>query len=262
MSEKGEILPTLGAYFRDFLSRGRENLRKSVSYRSRTLSRLFVGLTGTRSFGLNGLDLRLQEQIDLDSQYYIEVGANDGVDQSNTLGLELFYGWTGLLIEPAKSTFAELEKNRSHRRNSLRRAACVSFGYRKPEVRLFFSDLMSVAVGLESTIGDPYKHVKQGERFLTDSQKLGIESVPAITLTSALEEAGAPRIIGLLALDVEGAELEVLKGIDFQRFRIRWILVEAREPAEIDSFLARYGFTMQAKLSSHDYLFRDTELCP
>ena len=36
---------------------------------------------------------------------FIEVGAADGVDQSNTLLLEIKYSWTGLLVEPISDQF-------------------------------------------------------------------------------------------------------------------------------------------------------------
>ena len=251
-------MPSIGAYYRDAQLRVRAAAKRHFSYRSRLVSRFLLGGDSEKpTFGLDKLDLRLQDQIDLSPQYYIEVGANDGVAQSNTLGLEILYGWTGLLIEPAAATFAQLKRNRSRRRNRLIRAACVSFSFNQPEVQLIFSNLMSVAIGLDSSISNPYAHAKKGERFLSDPQSSGVESVPAVTLTRALEDAGAPREIGLLSLDVEGAELEVLKGIDFGRYRIRWILVEARNLRQIRSYLEMFGYELQSQLSHHDYLFRE-----
>ena len=43
-------------------------------------------------------------------KFYIEIGANDGVSQSNTKYLELFYDWRGILIEPIPSVFKKLQK--------------------------------------------------------------------------------------------------------------------------------------------------------
>jgi len=42
--------------------------------------------------------------------------------------------------------------------------------------------------------------------------------VPAATLTAILEEANAPRLISFCTLDTEGTELDVLAGLDFDRF--------------------------------------------
>jgi hypothetical protein len=50
--------------------------------------------------------------------------------------------------------------------------------------------------------------------------------VPVRTLDSVLEEAGAPAGFDFLSIDVEGHELEVLRGFDTERWRPRLILLE------------------------------------
>ena len=110
------------------------------------------------SFGLEGLDWKAIDIITSESKYFIELGANDGVTQSNTLALETYCGWRGLLIEPIEETFFELARNRNSRRNTVLRAACVSSEYREATVDLVFSNLMSTAIGLDSDVGDPLSH--------------------------------------------------------------------------------------------------------
>ena len=46
------------------------------------------------------------------------------------------------------------------------------------------------------------------------------------TLDSLLDEAEAPKPIDLLSVDVEGHELDVLRGFDFVRWQPRLILLE------------------------------------
>lgn len=43
---------------------------------------------------------------------YLEVGAFDGIQQSNTLCLKSKPGWSGLLVEPIKEYFQLLKQNR------------------------------------------------------------------------------------------------------------------------------------------------------
>jgi hypothetical protein len=50
--------------------------------------------------------------------------------------------------------------------------------------------------------------------------------VPLTTLDEILTETGAPSPIDFLAVDVEGHDIEVLRGFDFARWRPRLILVE------------------------------------
>lgn len=232
-------------------------LRRFFGFRIKWLSRVLIQLDpSAQGFGLNSLDLRLIDSINTAPSYYIEIGANDGVSQSNTLLLELLHGWQGLLIEPIPSTFKRLKRNRSSRRNFLLKAACKSEETTGDVVELLYSNLMTVSLGMDSDIADPAAHALNGQKYLGPKGVVYEESAPAITLTQALNLAGAPREIGLLSLDVEGVELEVLRGLDFGAYSVEWILVEVRDFPRIRDYLTARGFTLQAKLSDHDYLFR------
>ena len=78
----------------------------------------------------------------------------------------------------------------------------------------------------------------------------------AVTLNSILEKSKAPKEIDFLSLDVEGAELEVLKGIDFNKFSFKFMLIEVRDIKRMESFLLQHGYLLEKKFSTHDYLFR------
>ncbi len=238
----------------DFLRR----IRLRWGFKFRPLGRLFLRLRGgSAQHGAHDLETELLEYLPTAPGYYIELGANDGVIGSNTLCLEIFRGWRGALIEPASLTFGKLQKNRSSRRNTLVRAACVSNSYESDTVELAFAGLMSTAIGLESDVDDPLAHAESGlaySRHLDGS--LQTEFVPATTLTEVLLSGGAPNQISLLSLDVEGAELEVLKGLDFELFRIDWILVECRNFPRMSRFLRSEGYELEAQLSDLDYLFK------
>src|SRR5438034_8889390 len=64
------------------------------------------------------------------------------------------------------------------------------------------------------------------DRMAPGSQAAYVIAVPTRTLDSILEEAEAPTPIDLLSVDVEGHELEVLSGFDFQRWQPLLILLE------------------------------------
>lgn len=76
-----------------------------------------------------------------------------------------------------------------------------------------------------------------------------------MTLTSVLESSNSPNNIDFISLDVEGSELAVLSGLDFDRYRIKYLLVECRNFHRLESFLKQFGYKFLEKLSYHDYLF-------
>jgi hypothetical protein len=76
-------------------------------------NRLASTILGKHFFGLNNLDKKILDHINFKSGYFIELGANDGITQSNTKHFELFKGWHGVLIEPSPTQFKKLKKFRS-----------------------------------------------------------------------------------------------------------------------------------------------------
>jgi len=75
-------------------------------------------------------------------------------------------------------------------------------------------------------------------------------------MNDILKASSAPKNIDFLSLDVEGAELEVLKGIDFNEYSFKYILVECRDINELETFLNKSGYRLIEKFSFHDYLFK------
>ena len=211
--------------------------------------------------GLNGLDLKLITQITPQKAgYFVELGANDGIRQSNTYKLQKSFGWSGLLVEPSPLKFAECVKNRSFGNTPVTKcAACVPFDFEGTFVEMEESDLMSVAKGLNVSNQDAVSQADIGERFLADSRLRIQYGAIARTLTSLLDEAKAPNYIDLLSLDVEGNELAVLQGLDFNRYKPKWILAEVRTP-EIEAYLNNFGYRKYCLLTENesyaDVLFR------
>ncbi|MCL4237598.1 MAG: hypothetical protein KJ047_05045 [Anaerolineae bacterium] len=49
---------------------------------------------------LNALDRKLLPYLSYQAGFFVELGANDGLSQSNTYYYERWQGWRGILIEP------------------------------------------------------------------------------------------------------------------------------------------------------------------
>jgi FkbM family methyltransferase len=183
---------------------------------------------------LNGLDYKLERYLDLDRGFFVEAGANDGYAQSNTYYFEKFRGWTGLLIEPVPELAAECRKNR---RGPVVEAALVAVDEPGAKVELHYAGLMSTVAGAlgdaEATAG----HVRDGLAVQKLSETRCLR-VPARTLSAVLDEARIAQPIDLLSLDVEGAELAALSGLDFTRHAPRYICVETRDRAAMEALLS------------------------
>jgi hypothetical protein len=87
-------------------------------------------------------------------------------------------------------------------------------------------------------------------------------AVPARTLTSLLDEIGAPEV-DLLSLDVEGFEPQVLAGLNLEKYPPRWILVEVHElPAGREPIEAILGdrYVLHEQVSPLDLLYRRADV--
>lgn len=119
---------------------------------------------------------------------------------------------------------------------------------------------MSSPIGLESDILDPISHAESGKQFLEFTYEVFTFGSIAKTLNGILLESQAPYCIDFISLDVEGAEIEVLKGINHTTYRFKYICIECRDIAKLTDYLAPLGYELKEKLSVHDYLFADKSL--
>jgi FkbM family methyltransferase len=186
---------------------------------------------GTRkSFGLNQLDLKLAAHLQLRNGFFVEAGANDGISQSNTLHLEKYLGWRGLLIEAVPELAEKCRTNRP--RCIVESCGLVPSGYPSDHLTIRYCNLMSVVKDGMKSSEEEEQHVAAGMQYLKADEEVYEVSVPARTLSELFDVHGVEDI-DLLSLDVEGWEANALKGIDFTRHRPRYMLIEVRYPEDI-----------------------------
>ena len=188
--------------------------------------------------------------IHYDNGFFIEAGSNDGVQQSNTLYLEKYLRWKGLLIEPVPELARQCSRNRPK---------CVSINCALVPLEFKEKNILMTSVGLMSFVNGAFASRKEESAHLFQGavhrqpqpQKI---SVPARTLESVCKEHNL-RYVDFLSLDVEGFEDSVLRGINLREIFIRYILVEARYPEKVRQVL-RPCYEFVEKLSPKDLLFR------
>jgi FkbM family methyltransferase len=197
---------------------------------------------------LNSLDRKIEKYLPRNG-VFIEAGANDGLNQSNTLFLARRYGWTGILIEPVPRLHARCVKNR---KDSL----CVNAALVSPVESGKTIELIDVDLMTQVKLSRSFK---ASEESLKAAEKVqGIKrreiSITGRTLSEIIEDSPF-QTIDLLSLDVEGFEMEVLQGITIESHFPKWILIET---SNVDGVLGVLGSRYERiqKLSEHDYLLR------
>jgi FkbM family methyltransferase len=198
--------------------------------------------------GALGIDEKLQQYLDIDGGFFVEAGANDGVNFSNTYYLERARGWTGVLVEAIPDLYRACVRRRP-------RSRVVNCALVAPErdgalVTMQYSNLQSIVSGAL-----PYEHVEAGLR--SQRERTYRVEVPGRTLSSVLDDV-KPQRFDLLVLDVEGYETQVLRGLDLDRHAPRWALIEVLDDvarAEVDLVLDDRYEEVES-LTASDVLFR------
>lgn len=201
-------------------------------------------------YGLDQLDRKLERYIDFDNGIFVEAGANDGQTQSNTAYLARHRGWRGLLIEPIPELAARCSVARPE--SIVENCALVASDADGASVPMTFCGLMSVVDGGWSDPEAERSHVETGRQI--QSLATYHVDVPGRSLSRLLDKHKMTRV-DLLSLDVEGFERQALEGLDLERHRPRFVLVEARFREEIDAILLPH-YDVIAQLSHHDVLYR------
>lgn len=144
--------------------------------------------------------------------YFVEFGATNGVDLSNTYMMEKNFGWNGILAEPAKVWQDDLIANRSCHIDF----SCV---WSKSGEKLEFTEPESAELSTISTFSNGDEHAKSR----SDGKKY---EVVTITLLELLQKYNAPKVIDYLSIDTEGSEYDILDAFDFDAYQFRTITCE------------------------------------
>lgn len=195
-----------------------------------------------------GQDEWLEKNLfsDLRDGFFVEVGADDGVDKSNTLYFEQ-KGWKGLCIEPSPSRFKLLEKNR--------KCICENVAISNTVGETKFLDIQGWGKGL-SGIVDSYneEHTERIKFELSNPKNKGSEFVKVKTDTlENIFNKHSIKKIDFCSIDVEGGEINVLKSINFDKVEIEVIMVENNyNDPTVREFLEKYGYELIERIEIDD----------
>lgn len=178
---------------------------------------------------------------------FLDIGAYDGVELSNTLFFEEELGWQGICIEPLPDIFERLKTQR--------KAVCLNCCISDFDGTAEFFDVKgSQDARMHSGIIDAYdpRHIA---RIGTMSEGGRSLTLPVRRLPPILEELAGERI-DYASIDTEGAELAILQTIDFSRFRFHVMSIENNYGDQrIRDLLAANGFDRVHVFHGYDELY-------
>jgi FkbM family methyltransferase len=169
----------------------------------------------------------------------VDVGANDGFYGSNSFPF-VARNWRGILIEPHPEAFALLQQRfAKNSRVTCLNVACAESAGKRP---LYLGRDPSV-----STLCDDPELLSQ--RGGKDKAII----VTMETLADILSARHIPRDFGVLSIDTEGMDYEVLLGLDCSVWRPRVMITEDYKPKEADKadYLNKNGYSLRASIAGN-----------
>jgi len=171
---------------------------------------------------------------------FLEVGGLAGLPaQSMTLVFQRYFGydaWDGMAVEATTANFAHLMYNRP----CLYRAE-IAAG--KEWGHLDFTGWGGCCSGITADMAETNKRVFHGK----NAQAYKVQSAPVTEILIAADF----RTLDFWVLDVEGAELSVLLGMDFKKINVGMILVEVSgdksTASQVHQLLVQNGFFLDTK---------------
>jgi FkbM family methyltransferase len=164
--------------------------------------------------------------------FFVEFGATNGINLSNTHLLEKQFNWNGILVEPCRKFQNELINNR----NCHIDFRCV---YDKTGDLIVFNEVEEGELSTINEYSNSDGHNNKREKGL----KYEVETV---TLESLLIKYSSPNIIDYLSIDTEGSEFDILKIFNFDKYQFKIITVEhnyTKNRDKIKNLLESKGYT-------------------
>lgn len=212
-----------------------DNLLKKLIFEIKTKIKLF-----RKYNSINQIDKKVNKYLNYRNGFYIECGAFDGVNQSNTWFFEKVLNWRGILIEPNPKYFKKLLKYRSKR-------------------NFFFNEIITSENNCDELLLIDNNFYSKITSQKTMSKNL--ISIRKNTLFQILKNKNLlSQQIDFFSLDVEGYEFEIIKGLGISVENVKLFVIETDNFEKINEYLKTKRFKYMEKLSEHDYLFVNLNL--
>ena len=182
---------------------------------------------------------------------FLDIGAYDGIEGSNSYFFEKELGWKGICFEPIPKLYQRLKENRK----------CISINaaaWKEDTEKTFrliegYSEMLSGIVDCYDQ-----KHINRIEQESREqNQKITDVPVKCLDINKILEQYGMYHI-DFLSIDVEGSEFEILKHLNTDVFEIDYIVCENNyNDTSIVEMMKDKGYKRITRLNIDDVYVKD-----
>jgi FkbM family methyltransferase len=175
-------------------------------------------------------DLIIEAILNSQKGFYIDIGANDPQELSNT---KRFYdkGWNGINIDPNPKCYEKFIDIRARDIN-------LNLGISKTKGELHFYELTNPALSSFSK-----------EMAIINAENFGVNiekeyKVKVVSLKDIYEEYVKDKNVDFISIDTEGHEMEVLIGNNWDTYRPKLLIIETgRLHSEIYNFMKSKNYS-------------------
>ena len=153
--------------------------------------------------------------------------------------------WEGIAIEPSKTQFEKLSKNRN--------CKVLNAAISSTEKDVEFIEVIEGLTQMSGIDDDNYS-----AKLIIENNKKNKFNKNKMK-PSTFEKSILTKEIDYLSIDIEGAELDVLKSINFQEYIIKVISVENNNPEKINfnSFLKENNFSFFDRVGQDEIFYNN-----
>jgi len=202
-------------------------------------------------FSQSGQDMLLDQHVFTERRggVFLDIGCDDGATGSNTLYFEVFRGWTGLLIDARSNAVAAARDCRT--------STVVQAVVGKPAEEQVFIESQ---INLQQMSGLQANFIQSKLDLINNNKDSGVvtSTVSVVSINALLAAAGIGAI-DLVSLDVEGAEMDVLREFDFDLHHVKaWVIENSTAGDDVAKFMSERGYALVDYLGD-DEIYVDAE---
>lgn len=182
---------------------------------------------------------------------YLEIGVHDGEKANNTVMMDQEYGWSGVCIDPMMKN---MEKRSCKQFN-------VALGSEPGEADFRYGD-GSFDEGDQGLSGlDKFATSDDNKQWKDAVSNFKMKKVPVRVPEDVFTEANLPSTIDYMSLDVEGAEMDILKSFPFDKYCVKYATIETNndkeKEKEMEEFMTQRGYKFEGH-KEVDHIFSNT----